>query len=67
MLSSEENDILLIDTIGKSNTFSFNNLILKHPSKYKLALLNSTGEIIKTGFRIRKELIDYGSKQRREC
>jgi hypothetical protein len=63
MLSSEENNILLIDSIGKSNSFTFNNLILKHPSKYKLALLNSKGEIIKTGFRIKNELINYKPKK----
>lgn len=63
MLSSEENNILLIEPIGDSNSFSFNNLILKHPSKYKLALLSATGKIIKTGFRIKKELLKYKPNQ----
>ena len=63
MLSSEENNILLIEPIGDSNSFSFNNLILKYPSKYKLALLSATGKIIKTGFRIKKDLLKYKPNQ----
>lgn len=63
LLSSEENNILLIDSIGASNSFSFSNLLLKHPSKYKLALLNHQGKIIKTGFRISHKLIQYNPNQ----
>ncbi|PHR72932.1 MAG: hypothetical protein COA67_04300 [Lutibacter sp.] len=59
MLSSEENNILLIDSIGASNSFSFSNLLLKHPSNYKLALLNQQGKIIKTGFKISQEKTQY--------
>ncbi len=58
MLSSEENGLLLIEPVGKSNSFAFHNLVLRHPSKYKLALLNKSGEIVKTGFRI-KDMISY--------
>ena len=63
LLSSEENNILLIDSIGTSNSFSFNNLILKHPSNYKLALLDQQGKIIKTGFRITHEKLQYKPNQ----
>ncbi len=59
MLSSIDSGILLIQTIGESNSFTFNNLIIKHPSKYKLALLDPQGKIIKTGFRMSNELIAY--------
>lgn len=59
MLSSLENDLLLIDTIGQSNSFAFHNLHLKKPTKYKLALLNPKGEIIKTGFRLSDKILEY--------
>jgi len=59
MLSSIENELLLIDTIGNSNKFSFENLYLKKPAKYKLALLDKNGAIIKTGFRLSTNLILY--------
>ncbi len=59
MLSSLENELLLIDTIGNSNKFSFDNLFLKKPTKYKLALLDQNGTIIKTGFKLSTELISY--------
>ena len=59
MLSSLENELLLIDTIGNSNKFSFDNLFLKKPTKYKLALLDQNGTIIKTGFKLSSELISY--------
>lgn len=59
MLSSEENAIFEISPIGESNTFSFENLILKHPSKYKMALLNKSGEIIRAGFKISYKFSKY--------
>ncbi|MDC9724160.1 MAG: MG2 domain-containing protein [Urechidicola sp.] len=59
MLSSLENELLLIDTIGNSNKFSFDNLFLKKPTKYKLALLDHNGAIVKTGFKLSSELISY--------
>lgn len=59
MLSSIENELLLIDTIGNSNKFSFDNLFLKKPTKYKLALLDQNGTIVKTSFKLSTDLISY--------
>lgn len=64
MLSSEENGLLLIEPVGQSNSFSFENLVLSYPSKYKLALLDKSGKIVKTGFRIKNELISYQPKKK---
>ncbi len=63
MLSSKENEILLVESIGDSNKFAFNNLIIKDSTSYKLALLDPQGEILKTGFRLKNELIAYKPNQ----
>lgn len=50
LLSSKENNLLLTTHINNDKSFSFNNLLLQHPTKYKLGLLNKKGEIIKASF-----------------
>ncbi|PHS10068.1 MAG: hypothetical protein COA88_03325 [Kordia sp.] len=54
LLSSRENNLLLTTSIDYSKSFSFNNLLLQHPTKYKLGLLNKKGKIIKASFYIYK-------------
>lgn len=66
MLSSKENDILLIEPIRDSNKFAFDNLIIKDSTNYKLALLDPQGEILKTGFLLKNELIAYKANQNLE-
>lgn len=59
MLSSTENDILLIEPLNGGSKFEFDSLMLVHPSKYKLALLNEKGEIEKAGFFVYKDYNKY--------
>lgn len=59
MLSSDENELLIAEEIGASNSFEFDSLYLNHPTKYKLALLDPQGKIIKSGFRVKKENTRY--------
>jgi len=58
MLSSKANDLLIVTDI-KDKVFEFNNLLLKHPTKYKLGLISSKGEIIKSSFNISKNYTKY--------
>ncbi|MCX7552160.1 hypothetical protein [Xanthomarina sp. F2636L] len=59
MLSSTENNILSIKPLKGKNQFEFDSLMLAHPSKYKLALLNKKGEIEKANFYIYKDFNTY--------
>ncbi|HLV15534.1 MAG TPA: hypothetical protein VKY41_10155 [Xanthomarina sp.] len=59
MLSSTENNILLIKPLKGHKQFEFDSLMLAHPSKYKLALLNNKGEIEKANFYIYKSFNTY--------
>ncbi|PHS10069.1 MAG: hypothetical protein COA88_03330 [Kordia sp.] len=58
MLSSKTNNLLVVSEI-KNRTFEFNNLLLKHPTKYKLALISNTGEVIKSSFNVSKKYTKY--------
>jgi len=59
MLSSTENNILLIKPLKGEKQFEFDSLMLAHPTKYKLALLNHKGEIEKASFYIYKDFNTY--------
>ncbi|TYA57292.1 alpha-2-macroglobulin family protein [Formosa maritima] len=59
MLSSTENNILLVKPLKGEKQFEFDSLMLTHPSKYKLALLNEKGEIEKAGFYVYKNFNKY--------
>ncbi|AUC81904.1 hypothetical protein [Lacinutrix sp. Bg11-31] len=59
MLTSHLNNVLLTTSISTDKKFEFNNLLLKHPSDYKLALVDQAGKVIKGEFYIYKEFIDY--------
>lgn len=59
MLSSTENSILLIKPLKGEKQFEFDSLMLAHPTKYKLALLNHKGEIEKASFYIYKDYNTY--------
>jgi len=59
MLSSTDNNILLIKPLKGEKQFEFDSLMLAHPTKYKLALLNDKGEIEKGHFYIYKNFNKY--------
>ncbi|WP_452226490.1 hypothetical protein [Lacinutrix cladophorae] len=59
MLTSHVNNILLTSPITSDKKFEFKNLLLKHPSDYKLALVNKKGEIIKGEFYVYKDFVTY--------
>lgn len=60
MLSSIKNELLLVQDIGDSNSFEFNNLYLSNDHiDYKLALLDPQGKVIKSGFRIKENYVNY--------
>ena len=59
MLSSTENNILLIKPLKGEKQFEFDSLMLAHPTKYKLALLNEKGQIEKAHFYIYKNYNTY--------
>jgi hypothetical protein len=59
MLSSTENNILLVKPLKGEKQFEFDSLMLAHPSKYKLALLNEKGQIEKANFYIYKTYNQY--------
>ncbi|WP_417857126.1 hypothetical protein [Xanthomarina gelatinilytica] len=59
MLSSIENNILLVEPLKGEKQFEFDSLMLAHPTKYKLALLNHKGEIEKASFYIYKDYNTY--------
>ncbi|MBU2940091.1 hypothetical protein KO494_11125 [Lacinutrix sp. C3R15] len=52
LLTSKENNIVLFKELKGEKTFAFTNLLLVHPSQYKLALLNSAGVIQDAKFTI---------------
>lgn len=59
MLTSEKNNLLLLSDIKKNNSFEFDSLLLKHPSSYKLALIDNNGKVLKAGFNVNKEFVKY--------
>lgn len=59
MLSSKKNDILELTEINNDRTFSFNNLMLMHPSDYDLVLINEKGEMEKASFFVYNNHINY--------
>ena len=60
-LSSQENEIFLVNPLNKNRSFEFNNLYLKHPTKYKLTLLNKKGEDVAASFYMYNNLLAYKS------
>jgi len=59
MLTSHVNNLLLTSPIASDKKFEFKNLVLKHPSDYKLSLVNQKGEIVKGEFYIYKDFVAY--------
>lgn len=59
LLSSQENGLLLMNPISNANEFLFDNLILFHPTKYKLALISDKGKIEKASFFIYNSYTGY--------
>ncbi|WP_452231682.1 hypothetical protein [Lacinutrix sp. MEBiC02595] len=59
MLTSHANNLLVTSPISSDKKFEFHNLLLKHPSDYKLSLVNKKGEIAKGEFYIYKDFIGY--------
>ncbi|TXD66389.1 hypothetical protein [Polaribacter glomeratus] len=58
-LISEENELFLVTNLNKDMSFEFDDLYLNHPTKYKLALLNSQGEIENASFYIYNNFYNY--------
>jgi hypothetical protein len=55
LLSSTENEIIVLTDIKTDQSFEFNHLNLKAQSNYKLALLNEKGEFVDAGFYLYKK------------
>ena len=59
MLTSRENNLLLVQPLNNDKTFEFNALLLTHPSKYQLSILNKKGEIKKANFFVYNSYTSY--------
>ncbi|WP_452228326.1 MULTISPECIES: TonB-dependent receptor [unclassified Lacinutrix] len=59
MLTSQENNIVLVSKLKPDNTFAFDNLLLKQNSSYKLSLVDNNGKLLKATIKINEEFIDY--------
>jgi hypothetical protein len=59
LLTSTENNIMLLKPLKGEKQFEFDSLMLRHPSKYSLALLNNKGEIEKAQFYIYNNFNKY--------
>lgn len=59
MLSSKKSDILELTEIYSDRTFSFNNIMLMHPSSYDLMLIDEKGEMEKAVFFVYNNYTDY--------
>ncbi|WP_452228325.1 MULTISPECIES: hypothetical protein [unclassified Lacinutrix] len=59
MLTSQANNLLVTSPISSDKKFEFKNLLLKHPSDYKLALVNKNREVIKGEFFIYKNFVTF--------
>jgi hypothetical protein len=62
MLTSKENNILLVKEIQTDKSFKFENLNLKKDSNYELALLNKKGKIINSGFYVYHQFTEFKNK-----
>ncbi|WP_034057916.1 hypothetical protein [Lacinutrix jangbogonensis] len=59
LLSSTENKITALTEIDNENRFKFEKLLLNHPTKYTLSLINEKGKIEKSNFFVYNTYIDY--------
>lgn len=59
IFTSQANNLLLTTPISSDKKFEFKNLLLKHPSDYKLALVNKNQEVIKGDFFIYKNFVNF--------
>lgn len=59
MLSSEENNLLLIKDIENRNHFVFDSLYLSHSSDFKLALIDKRGKIVPATFDVEESFSTY--------
>ena len=59
MLSSPENKITALTEIDTDRKFKFDKLLLNHPTKYSLSLLNEKGKIEKANFFVYNTYVDY--------
>lgn len=59
MLSSPENKITVFTEIDSERKFKFDKLLIEHPSKYSLSLINKKGKIEKANFFVYNTYIYY--------
>lgn len=59
MLSSTENKITEITNIDSEHNFKFDRLLLQHPTKYSLSLLDKKGKIDKAYFFVYSTYVNY--------
>ncbi|AUC81905.1 hypothetical protein [Lacinutrix sp. Bg11-31] len=59
MLTSQENNIILVSKLKPNNTFVFDSLLLKQNSAYKLSLVDSKGKLLKAVIKIKEEFLSY--------
>lgn len=62
MLSSTDNLLTELSSIKKDRTFSFDKLLLKHPTDYSLFLINEKGKMEKATFFIYNNYVNYKAK-----
>ena len=61
MLSSPDNKITALTEIDSDRKFQFDKLLLNHPTKYNLSLINEKGKIEKASFYVYNTYVDYGA------
>ncbi|MDO6597215.1 hypothetical protein Q4512_09845 [Oceanihabitans sp. 2_MG-2023] len=59
MLTSQENNIVLVSRLKPNNTFVFDSLLLKQNSNYKLSLIDNKGRLLKAIIKVNEDFIDY--------
>jgi hypothetical protein len=62
MLTSKDNNILLVQDLDTDKSFVFRDLYIKKDSNYELALLNKKGKIIKASFYVYQNHTDFSNK-----
>jgi hypothetical protein len=59
LLFSKENNLLIIKKLDSTNKFLFDSIYLKHPSNYKLSLLDEKDKVLKATFYVTKTIKNY--------
>lgn len=59
MLTSTENNLIMVSKLKPNHSFVFDSLLLKQSSNYKLALIDDKGKILKANFNLNQDRLKY--------